>query len=62
MPPITQPKKPTIRENVQSLMTGKVGKARQKAILTIAKKNNISRDSARFRQAIRISQRKSRNG
>lgn len=58
MPP--QAKQITIRDNVTSLMTGKVGKARQKAIITIAKKNNIPKTDARFRQAIKISQRLNR--
>jgi hypothetical protein len=47
--------KGNIRKNVQELMTGPVGATRQKAIQTIAKKNNISRAAARFKQARAIS-------
>lgn len=52
----------TIRKNVTELMSGRVGKTRQRAIVSIAKKNNISRQEARFRQAkaIAISQARKR--
>ena len=62
MPPFAQPKT-TIRQNVTSLMQGRVGPARRKAIMTIAKKNNINRTDARFKQAVaiaRTTQRKSK--
>lgn len=52
--------KPTLKEAVQPLIFGKVGKTRQKAIMTIAKKNNITRNDARFRQAIKIAQKQIR--
>lgn len=52
--------KPTITNTVQSLMTGRVGPIRQKAIITLAKRKNISRDDARFYQATRIGQSKAR--
>lgn len=41
----------TVRKNVQELMTKVQSPARQKAILTIAKKNNISTKEAQFKQA-----------
>lgn len=50
----------TIRDNVQTLMTGPVGPARKKAISTIARRNNINRDDAKFHQAVRIAQSQSR--
>ena len=55
MPPNYQ-KISQIPDTVQKLMTGKVGKSRQRAIATLAKKHGISREDARFHQAIRIAQ------
>ena len=50
----------TVRANVTTLMTGRVGPTRKKAIITISRKNNISRGDARFHQAVRIAQSQSR--
>jgi len=52
--------KPTIKSTVQGLMTGRVGKTRQKGILTLAHKRNIPRQDARFIQAKKIAIRKHR--
>lgn len=61
MDPITQrATQPSISDNVQSLMTGKVGQSRQKAIITLATRRNITRNDARFHQAVRISQAQAR--
>lgn len=48
----------SMRANVQELMRAPQSQARKKAILTIAKKHNITRQEAQFRQAraIAISQ------
>jgi len=48
----------SIRSNVKELMSGVQSASRAKAIATIAKKNNISKEEAQFRQAraIAISQ------
>lgn len=48
----------SIRKNVVELMKPPQSAARKKAIMTIAKKNNISRPEAQFKQAkaIAISQ------
>ena len=46
----------TIRKNVQELMNPPQSAARKKAILTIAKKHNIPRRDAQFRQAVKIAQ------
>jgi len=40
-----------IRQNMQELMTGHVGATRKKAIVTLAKRRNISANEARFVQA-----------
>lgn len=45
-----------IRNNVQVLMQPPVSRPRKKAIHTIAKKNNISKEDAQFRQAIHIAE------
>ena len=58
MPPFTQTNKPTLRENVSALMSGKVGKTRQKGIITLAKRRNIPRTDARFQQAVAIAKKK----
>lgn len=57
-----EPATKSITQNVQSLMSGRIGKTRQKAIITLAKNRNINRDDARFHQAIRIAQSQSRKG
>lgn len=49
-------KKNTIRQNVTELMKPAQAPARKKAIITIAKKNNIPRKDAQFRQSIKIAQ------
>ena len=49
-----------IRNNVIELMGKVISPARQKAITTIAVKNNISKQEAQFRQAVRIAQNLSR--
>lgn len=65
-PSITQGTKPlksginSIRTNVQSLMSPLIGRTRQKAIQTIARKNNISLEDAQYKQAIRIAQKQAR--
>lgn len=46
----------TIRANVAQLMAPAKSQSRKRAILTLAKKHNISAGDAQFRQAIRISQ------
>ena len=50
----------TIRQNVQELMSPVQSRSRKKAISTIAKKNNITRPEAQFRQALAISKSQSR--
>lgn len=45
-----------IRSNVNVLMQPPVSQPRKKAIITIARKNNISRPDAQFRQAIHIAE------
>lgn len=50
----------TIRNNVSELMNPVQNKARHRAILTIAKINNISYKEAQFRQASRIAQSQAR--
>jgi hypothetical protein len=50
----------TIRYNVQELMSKVQSPSRKKAIATIAKKHNISKEDAQWRQAIRISQSQAR--
>lgn len=59
MPPL-QKGLGTVRSNVSVLMQPPVSQARKKAISTIAKKNNISRQDAQFRQATRIAQTQAR--
>lgn len=49
-------KKNGIRGNVQTLMSSVDSNSRHKAIITIARKNNISYEEAQFKQALRISQ------
>lgn len=44
----------SIRSNVATLMEPPVSLARKRAIMTIAKNNNISFEAAQFRQAQRI--------
>lgn len=44
----------TIRSNVEELMKKPKSQARRKAISTLAKKHNISRQEAQFRQALAI--------
>ena len=44
----------SIRKNVTILVNEPVGKSRMRAIATIAKKHNISREEAKFKQAITI--------
>ena len=46
----------SIRVNVSELMKQPQSASRKKAISTIARKNNITRQEAQFRQALRISQ------
>jgi hypothetical protein len=43
-----------IRKNIIELNTGKIGPARKKAIATYAKKHNITKEEARFRQSLII--------
>lgn len=50
----------TIRANVAQLMTPAKSKSRKKAILTLAKKHNISRGDAQFRQAVAIARSQAR--
>lgn len=50
----------TIRANVNELMNKVQSSSRQKAIATIAKKNNIPRKQAQFRQALAISRSQAR--
>jgi len=50
----------SVRKNMAELTQGKVGATRQKAIATIAKKNNISREEARFKQALAIAKSQAR--
>lgn len=50
----------SVRKNVQELMGKVQSSSRLKAINTIAKKNNISRSEAQFRQALKISERMAR--
>lgn len=50
----SQPKPVSIRTQVAQLMGTVKSKARKKAIITIAKKHNITRTDAQFRQAISI--------
>lgn len=52
--------RPTITENVQSLLTGAVGTTRQKGIITLARRKNISREDAKFHQALKIAASQSR--
>lgn len=44
----------TVRQNVQRLMTPTKNRTRMKAIMTIAKRNNISRTDAQFKQSVAI--------
>ena len=46
----------TIKANVNELMKGVKSQSRKKAIDTIMRKNNITRQEAMFRQARRIAQ------
>lgn len=48
----------SVKSNVKELTTGKVGKPRSKAINTLAKKWGVSKEEARFRQALIISKSK----
>lgn len=50
----------TMRSNVTELMSGVQSSARRKAILTLAKKHNISFKQAQFYQATRIAQSQAR--
>jgi vacuolar-type H+-ATPase subunit F/Vma7 len=49
-----------MRSNIKELMSGVESQSRHKAILTIAKKNNISYEEAQMKQAIRIAQAQAR--
>lgn len=51
---------PTIRARVSALMAVPRTRARKKAIITIAKKHNISRTDAQFRQSVAIARTQSR--
>lgn len=62
MPPFQPATKPTLTNTVQSLMTGRVGKSRQRGIITLAKRTNDTLNGARFHQAIRIAQSQARKG
>lgn len=50
----------SIRQNVRELMSSVDSPSRKKAIMTIAKKNNISYKEAQFKQAIAIAKTKAR--
>lgn len=50
----------TIRKNVQTLMQPAISPARKKAIVTLAKRRNISREDAQFTQARAIARTQSR--
>ena len=50
----------TVRSNVAQLMKPPRSQSRKKAILTLARKSNITRADAQFRQAIRIAQSQAR--
>ena len=50
----------SIRKNVAELMQPVLSQARKKAILTIARKNNISLEEAQYKQALRIAQSQAR--
>lgn len=50
----------TIRQNVTELMSGIQSPARRKAIMTIAKRYNISPKEAQLRQALAISKSQAR--
>jgi len=44
----------SINKNIKELMSGVKSEGRHKAIMTIAKKHNISYEDAQFRQAKKI--------
>ena len=46
----------SVRQNVRELMNSVDSESRRKAILTIAKRNNISFQEAQYKQALRIAQ------
>jgi len=50
----------TMRGNVAALMQPARSPSRKKAIITIAKKNNISRSEAQWKQSVRIAQSQAR--
>lgn len=50
----------SIRKNVAELMSSVESQSRHKAIMTIAKNNNISYEDAQYKQAIRIAQSQAR--
>lgn len=50
----------TIRKNVAELMKPVQSPARRKAIVTIAKKHNVSKPEAQFKQALSISRSQAR--
>lgn len=50
----------TIRRNVKELMRPALSQARKRAISTIAKKHNISRSDAQFRQSLAIAKSQAR--
>jgi len=54
MPPQLKKGQGTIRANVKQLMEPPRSQSRKKAIITIAKKHNITREEAQFHQAISI--------
>ena len=50
----------TIRRNVKELMQPALSQSRKRAIATLAKKHNISRQDAQFRQSIAIAKSQAR--
>lgn len=66
MPPENEQNEPlltgpnSVRSNVNTLMQPVLSPARKKAIMTLAKKHNISLQDAQYHQAIRISQAQAR--
>lgn len=48
----------SVKYNVKELTKGKVGKSRKKAISTLSKKWKVSKEEARFRQALIIAKAK----
>lgn len=50
----------SVRQNVNTLMAPAVSQARKKAIITLARKHNLSIEDAQFYQAQRIAQSQAR--